>query len=80
MGDVIGLVPDERPISPNQLTEELNNVGFSNSSLKGLSLGHQRFPPFLRAILLLFDYPFRNLWPLKFLCSYIAWYCEKPKN
>ena len=80
MGNVTGLVPDERPIFPNQLTKELNNVGFKNISLKGLSLGHQRFPTFLQAILLLFDYPFRNIWPLKLLCSHIGWYSEKQKK
>ena len=63
--------------------ERLNGVDINrvkNISLKGLSLGHQRFPTFLQAILLLFDYPFRNIWPLKLLCSHIGWYSEKPKK
>ena len=34
MGDVTGLVPDERPIFPNQLTKELYNVGFKGDKIK----------------------------------------------
>ena len=79
LGNVTRLVPDEKPIYPNRLTKDLNNVGFSNISIKGLSLSHQRIPIFIQAIFLLFDFLFRNIWPLKLLYSHIAWYCEKPE-
>jgi len=78
MGNVTGLVEGERPICPPALTRNLKEVGFVNIRYRGLSFSHVRYPVLLQAIILLFDYPWRLLWPFKLFSSVIGWYCEKP--
>ncbi|MFH1616280.1 MAG: class I SAM-dependent methyltransferase [Planctomycetota bacterium] len=77
MGNVTGLVPDERPIYPPSLTKHLKQIGLVNVQYHGLSFSHVRYPVFLQALNLLFDWPWRLLWPFKLFSSGIAWYCEK---
>ena len=77
MGNVSGLVPDERPIYPPTLNRNLKNTGFTNIRYRGLSIIHVRFPVLLQSINLLLDFPIRAFWPFKMFCNHIGWYCEK---
>jgi len=80
MGNVTGLVKDERPIFPPDLTRDLKKVGFIRVQYRGLSFSHVRYPVFLQAINLLLDWPWRLLWPFKLFSNGIGWYCEKPRD
>ena len=77
MGNVTGLVDDERPIYPPALTKNLKEVGFDRIRYHGLSFSHVRYPMFLQAIILLLDWPWRILLPFKLFSNGIGWYCEK---
>lgn len=77
IGNVTGLVPDEKPFNPLKLKNNLNKVGFSNIHFRGLSISHVRFPRILQAINLMIDYPIRTIFPLKLFCNNIGYYCEK---
>jgi SAM-dependent methyltransferase len=77
MGNVTGLVVDERPICPTLLTRDLKVVGFKKIRYRGLSFNHVRYPMLLQIITLLLDWPWRVLWPFKLFCNGIGWYCEK---
>lgn len=79
MGNVTGLVDDEKPIFPPVLTKSLKIVGFDRIKYRGLSFSHVRYPVFLQAINILLDGPLRVLWPFKLFANGIGWYCEKPK-
>jgi SAM-dependent methyltransferase len=78
MGDVTGLVADERPIYPPALTNCLEEVGFGRIRYRGLSFSHVRFPVFLQSMILMLDWPWRVLWPFKLFSNGIGWYSEKP--
>jgi hypothetical protein len=78
MGDVTGLVPDERPIYPTALTKCLDETGFVRIKYRGLSFSHCRYPVFLQSMVILLDWPWRVLWPFKLFSNGIGWYCEKP--
>jgi SAM-dependent methyltransferase len=77
MGNVTGLVADEKPICPTLLTCNLKDIGFKKIRYHGLSFNHARYPMFLQMIILLLDWPCRVLWPFKLFCNGIGWYCEK---
>jgi len=77
MGNVTGLVADEKPICPTLLTRDLKEAGFKNIRCRGLSFNHVRYPVFFQLITLLLDWPWRVLWPFKLFCNGIGWYCEK---
>ena len=79
MGNVTGLVDNERPIYPPTLTKNLKEIGFVNIRYRGLSFSHVRYPVFLQAMILLLDWPWRVVWPFKLFFNGIGWYCEKPK-
>ena len=79
MGNVTGLVPDERPIYPPKITRILKDTGFINIKVRGLHFNHVRFPTFLQLTSLLLDWPWRVLWPFKLFSNGIGWYYEKPK-
>jgi len=79
MGNVTGLVDDERPIYPLALTKNLKEISFVNIRYRGLSFSHVRYPVFLQAMILLLDWPWRILWPFKLFSDGIGWYCEKAK-
>lgn len=79
MGNVTGLVPDEKPIYPSILTKELKEAGFTRIVTRGLHFNHVRFPIFIQLITLLLDLPLRIFSPFKFFANGIGWYCEKPK-
>ena len=78
IGNVTGKVDDERPISPALLTRMLRGTGFEKIRMRGLSYSHIRFPVALQLILTMIDYPFRRLWPFKYIAESVGWYCEKP--
>lgn len=80
MGDVTGLVPDERPIYPTAVTKSLDEAGFVRINYRGLSFSHCRYPVFLQAMIILLDWPWRVIWPFKFFSNGIGWYCEKPTD
>jgi len=79
MGNVTGLVDDERPVFPPDLTKDLREVGFVRIKYRGLSFSHCRYPVFLQSMIILLDWPWRVLWPFKLFFNGIGWYCEKPK-
>ncbi len=78
MGDVTGLVDDERPIFPPALTKCLKKNGFVRIKNRGLSFSHCRYPIILQSMLIAMDWPLRILWPFKLFANGIGWYCEKP--
>lgn len=78
MGNVTGTVADERPVYPRIITRKLKEIAFARIQYRGLSFSHCRYPVFLQAINILFDWPWRVLWPFKLLANGIGWYCEKP--
>ncbi len=80
MGNVTGLVDDEKPIYPPSLTKRLKEVGFVRIRYRGLSFSHVRYPVFLQAMILLLDWPWRVMWPFKLFSNGIGWYCKKPKQ
>jgi predicted RNA binding protein YcfA (HicA-like mRNA interferase family) len=47
MGNVTGLVDDERPIYPQKITKNLKEIGFDRIRYRGLSFSHVRYPMFL---------------------------------
>jgi hypothetical protein len=77
IGNVTGLVPDERPVNPTAVTQCLKRAGFTRIRAIGLSISHIRYPVFLQAANLMIDAPFRRIWPLTLLCNGIGWFCEK---
>jgi SAM-dependent methyltransferase len=77
LGNVTGLVPDEKPVNPAAVTRCLQQAGFTRVCSIGLSISHIRFPVFLQAANLMIDAPFRRIWPLMWLCNEIGWYGEK---
>lgn len=80
MGNVTGLVFNEKPIYPTALTKSLKETGFVHIRYRGLSFSHVRYPVFLQAMILMLDYPWRVLWPFKLFSNGIGWYCEKPRD
>jgi len=78
MGNVTGLVPDEKPVYPPSITNALKEAGFTSIKIRGLHFNHVRFPVFLQFLTLLIDYPLRIISPFKYFCNGIGWYCEKP--
>jgi len=78
MGNVTGLVPDEKPVYPPSITKVLKEVGFTNIRIRGLHFNHVRFPVLLQLFSLFFDYLFRIMSPFKYFCNGIGWYCRKP--
>ena len=78
MGNVTGLVDDERPVYPPAITKNLKEIGFDRIQYRGLSFSHVRYPLFLQAMILSLDWPWRVLWPFKLFFNGIGWYCEKP--
>ncbi len=79
MGNVTGLVEEERPIPPARLTADLKKTGFSKIYFKGMVFTHVRFPSFLQHLLDALDYPFRVIFPFKLFANFIGWYCVKPE-
>lgn len=79
MGNVTGLVNDEKPIYPPALTNTIKEAGFTRIRYRGLSYSHVRYPVFLQAIIFLLDWPYRIIWPFKLFSNGIGWYCEKAK-
>jgi SAM-dependent methyltransferase len=77
IGNVTGLVPDEKPVNPTAVTRCLEQAGFTRVSAIGLSISHSRYPVFLQAANLMIDAPFRRIWPFTLLCNGIGWFCEK---
>jgi SAM-dependent methyltransferase len=77
LGNVTGLVPDEKPVNPLAVTRSLRRAGFTRVRTVGLSISHIRYPVFLQAVNLMIDAPFRRIWPLTLLCNGIGWFCEK---
>ncbi len=77
MGNVKGLVPDEKPIYPLSLTKILKETGFKNISVRGLLFNHVCFPVLLQLLILFFNYPFRLLCRFKLFSNGIGWYCMK---
>jgi SAM-dependent methyltransferase len=77
IGNVTGLVPDEKPVNPTAVTRCLKRAGFTRVRAIGLSISHIRYPVFLQAANLMIDAPFRRIWPLTLLCSGMGWFCEK---
>ena len=77
MGNVSGLVPDEKPVNPIAVTRCLKQAGFTRVRSVGLSISHVRYPVFVQAANLLVDAPFRRIWPLTLLCNGVGWFCEK---
>lgn len=80
MGNVTGLVDDERPVYPPALTKNLKEVGFDRIRYRGLSFSNCRYPVFLQSMILLLDWPLRVLWPFKLSSNGISLYCEKPMD
>ncbi len=78
MGNVTGLVPDEKPVYPPAITKELKEAGFSSIVTRGLHFNHVRFPTFIQLLTLLLDWPLRFLIPFKYFANGVGWYCEKP--
>lgn len=77
MGNVTGLVPDEKPVYPPAITKILKETGFKNIVIRGLHFNHVRFPFFLQLLTLFFDLPLRITFPFKYFANAIGWYCEK---
>jgi len=79
IGNVTGLVPDEKPVNPTAVTRCLKQAGFTRVRSIGLSISHARCPVFLQAVNLMIDVPFRRIWPLTLLCNGMGWFCLKPQ-
>lgn len=77
MGNVTGLVTDEKSIFPKSLNRVLKDIGFKNIVVRGLHFNHVRFPVSIQLLSLLIDYPFRVTLPFKYFANGIGWYCEK---
>ena len=78
MGNVTGLVPDEKPVYPPEITKILKDTGFVNINVRGPHFNHVRFPTFLQLISLSLDWPWRVISPFKLFSNGVGWYCEKP--
>ena len=72
MGNVTGLVPDEKLILPMILNKNLQDFGFDTMKYYGLSISHVRYPVFLQDLNLIVDYPLRTVWPFKMFSNGIG--------
>lgn len=77
LGNVTGLVDDERPVYPPQVTKCLREAGFADVESVGLVVSHVRFPTLVQHTLGALDYPVRKLWPLKLFCNSLGWFGRK---
>ena len=77
LGNVTGKVKGERPIFVPDLTRILQQSGFKNLRIRGLTYNHVRFPCILQSFFNSFDFVFRGIWPFYLLASHVGWFCEK---
>jgi hypothetical protein len=78
LGNVTGLVDDERPVHPPQVTKAMHDAGFTDVRTVGLVTSHVRFPTLVQNTLSALDFPVRKLWPLKLFCNSLGWFGRKP--
>jgi SAM-dependent methyltransferase len=78
LGNVTGLVPDERPVYPPDVTRAIEESGFVDVESTGLVFSHVRLPTLLQHTIGALDYPVRRLWPLKLFCNSLGWFARKP--
>jgi SAM-dependent methyltransferase len=77
LGNVTGLVDDERPVHPPQVTRALHEAEFVDIESVGLVSSHVRFPTVVQHTISALDYPMRKLWPLKLFCNSLGWFARK---
>lgn len=77
MGNVSGLVEDERPVRPSTVTAALRRSGFTDVRVRGLLFTHVRIPPGIQHLIDAVDYPLRVIPGLRGFANSIGWYCAK---
>ena len=77
IGNVTGKVEGERPIFVPALTRIIQETGFRNLRVRGLSYNHVRFPCFFQHFLNSFDFAPRSIWPFYLFASQVGWYALK---
>lgn len=78
MGNVTGLVNDERPVRPGAVTAALAATGFDDVRVRGLLFSHVRVPSPVQHLIDAVDYPLRVLPGLRNFANSVGWYCSKP--
>lgn len=79
IGNVTGLVEDERPVAPSALTASLKRAGFADIRVRGLVFTHVRIPATLQHVIDAIDYPFRVLPGVATFANSLGWFCVKRK-
>lgn len=80
MGNVTGLVDDDRLVRPGAVTTALAVAGFDDVRVRGLLFSHVRVPSPVQHLIDARDYPLRVL-PGLIISNFansVAWYCSKP--
>ena len=78
VGNVTGLVEDERPVRPGRVTEALAAAGFEDMQVRGMLFSHVRVPTPLQHLIDAVDYPLRVLPGVRGFANSLGWYCSKP--
>jgi SAM-dependent methyltransferase len=77
LGNVTGLVSDERPVAPGAVTRALRRAGFQDVRVRGLLFSHVRIPATFQHLLDAVDYPFRMLPGVRAFANSLGWFCSK---
>jgi len=78
LGNVTGLVEEERPIPPVLLRKSLMKVGFEKIRVRGMLFTHVRYPCPVQHVINAMDSPLRFLPPFRLFANSVGWYCTKP--
>jgi hypothetical protein len=80
LGNVTGLVEDERPVSPSAITAALRSAGFGDLRLRGLLFTHVRIPAMLQHAVDAVDFPLRVLPGVRSFANSLGWFCTKMES
>lgn len=78
LGNVTGKVPNERPIAPMKLCNDLRAVGFKETKIIGQTYNHVRFPVAIQLMINMLDYPLRYLKPFCYFSESIGYFTKRP--
>jgi SAM-dependent methyltransferase len=80
LGNVTGLVEDERPVSPSAITAALRSAGFGDLRVRGLLFTHVRIPAMLQHAVDAVDFPLRVLPGVRSFANSLGWFCTKMES
>lgn len=77
LGNVTGLVDDERPVRPGEVTAALRAAGFEAIRMRGLVFTHVRIPAAVQHLIDALDFPLRVTPGVRSFANSLGWFCVK---